>query len=317
MILIPRMQRKSSTFFQKSCYKCSSENCCIPYSANGAKILADNGTINITPCGQRPRRDYLRKRETTEFQYHYLLIGSGIISIWRRRSWSRRAAHDPGRKSRAAVAARCRAEDGEAYLLEFFHRRAASTISIIPSPQRAESWHRHGRHPYNYDPTTPAEMYRPRGDKSVLVRKCCTSCLASCWLVLIRPASSTERGKKRWKLDILNGGAGRLPGGLFRDGGRAGRSCTGCESRPGDAQDEDDLLTAAVNRAILEGFSPLFAQLMAEHGLQPVTDPDFELLAVNRAEGFRVGAQFFCLPPLELGNTPALSSPSSPGPSGN
>ena len=56
---------------------------------------------------------------------------------------------------------------------------------------------------------------------------------------------------------------------------------------PGDAQDEDDLLTAAVNRAILEGFSPLFAQLMAEHGLQPVTDPDFELLAVNRAEGFR------------------------------
>ena len=68
---------------------------------------------------------------------------------------------------------------------------------------------------------------------------------------------------------------------------------------PGAAQDEDDLLTAAVNRAILEGFSPLFAQLMAEHGLQPVTDPDVELLAVNRAEGFRVGAQFFCLPPLE------------------
>lgn len=86
---------------------------------------------------------------------------------------------------------------------------------------------------------------------------------------------------------------------------------------PGAAQDEDDLLTAAVNRAILKGFSPLFAQLMAEHGLQPVTDPDFELLAVNRAEGFRVGAQFFCLPPLELGDTPALSSPSSPGPSGN
>ncbi len=33
----------------------------------------------------------------------------------------------------------------------------------------------------------------------------------------------------------------------------------------------------------------------------PVTDPDFELLAVNRAEGFRAGVQFFCLPPLELG----------------
>ena len=66
-------------------------------------------------------------------------------------------------------------------------------------------------------------------------------------------------------------------------------------------QDEDDLLTAAVNRAILEGFSPLFARLMKENDLQPVTDPDFELLAVNRAEGFRAGAQFYALPPLEVG----------------
>ena len=83
---------------------------------------------------------------------------------------------------------------------------------------------------------------------------------------------------------------------------------------PGAAQDEDDLLTAAVNRAILEGFSPLFAQLMAEHGLQPVTDPDFELLAVNRAEGFRVGAQFFCLPPLELGEYTGFVQPIQPRP---
>ncbi len=73
------------------------------------------------------------------------------------------------------------------------------------------------------------------------------------------------------------------------------------KAAPDAPQNEDDLLTAAVNRAILEGFSPLFAQLMKENDLQPVTDPDFELLAVNRAEGFRVGAQFFCLPPLELG----------------
>ena len=83
---------------------------------------------------------------------------------------------------------------------------------------------------------------------------------------------------------------------------------------PGAAQDEDDLLTAAVNRAILEGFSPLFAQLMVEHGLQPVTDPDFELLAVNRAEGFRVGAQFFCLPPLELGGYTGFVQPIQPRP---
>ena len=83
---------------------------------------------------------------------------------------------------------------------------------------------------------------------------------------------------------------------------------------PGAAQDEDDLLTAAVNRAILEGFSPLFAQLMAEYSLQPVTDPDFELLAVNRAEGFRVGAQFFCLPPLELGGYTGFVQPIQPRP---
>ena len=83
---------------------------------------------------------------------------------------------------------------------------------------------------------------------------------------------------------------------------------------PGAAQDEDDLLTASVNRAILEGFSPLFAQLMAEYSLQPVTDPDFELLAVNRAEGFRVGAQFFCLPPLELGEYTGFVQPIQPRP---
>ena len=70
------------------------------------------------------------------------------------------------------------------------------------------------------------------------------------------------------------------------------------QAAPDAPKEEEDLLTAAVNRAILEGFSPLFAQLMEEHRLVPVTDPDFELLAVNRAEGFRAGAEFFCLPPL-------------------
>ncbi len=40
---------------------------------------------------------------------------------------------------------------------------------------------------------------------------------------------------------------------------------------------------------------------MQEQQLVPVTDPDFELLAVNKAEGFRAGAQFYALPPLELG----------------
>ena len=92
------------------------------------------------------------------------------------------------------------------------------------------------------------------------------------------------------------------------------RAITAEQAAPDAPQAEEDLLTAAVNRAILEGFSPLFAQLMAEHGLQPVTDPDFELLAVNRAEGFRVGAQFFCLPPLELGEYTGFVQPIQPRP---
>ena len=65
-------------------------------------------------------------------------------------------------------------------------------------------------------------------------------------------------------------------------------------------QAEEDLLTAAVNRAILTGFSTLYQELVEKERLVPVTDPDFELLAVNRAEGFRAGAEFYCLPPLEL-----------------
>ena len=65
-------------------------------------------------------------------------------------------------------------------------------------------------------------------------------------------------------------------------------------------QAEEDLLTAAVNRAILTGFSTLYQELVEKEHLVPVTDPDFELLAVNRAEGFRAGAEFYCLPPLEL-----------------
>ena len=86
------------------------------------------------------------------------------------------------------------------------------------------------------------------------------------------------------------------------------------QAAPDAPADEEELLTNAVNRAILEGFSPLFAQLMEEHHLIPVTDPDFELLAVNRAEGFR---GFSVCRRWSWAGTPALSSPFSPGPSGS
>lgn len=89
------------------------------------------------------------------------------------------------------------------------------------------------------------------------------------------------------------------------------------QAAPDAPKEEEDLLTAAVNRAILEGFSPLFAQLMEEHRLVPVTDPDFELLAVNRAEGFRAGRSSSACRRWNWGGTPALCSPSGPGLSGN
>ena len=73
------------------------------------------------------------------------------------------------------------------------------------------------------------------------------------------------------------------------------------QAAPDAPKEEEDLLTAAVNRTILEGFDPLYRQLVQEQQIVPVTDPDFELLAVNKAEGFRAGAQFYALPPLELG----------------
>ena len=73
------------------------------------------------------------------------------------------------------------------------------------------------------------------------------------------------------------------------------------QTAPEAPQDEEDLLTAAVNRTILNGFSTIYEELVQSYALVPVTDPDFELLAVNKTEGFRAGAQFYALPPLELG----------------
>ena len=73
------------------------------------------------------------------------------------------------------------------------------------------------------------------------------------------------------------------------------------ETAAGAPQEEADLVTAAVNRVILEQFSTIYQELVEKQGIVPVTDPDFQLLAVNRAEGFRAGAQFYALPPLTLG----------------
>ncbi len=54
------------------------------------------------------------------------------------------------------------------------------------------------------------------------------------------------------------------------------RAITAEQAAPDAPQAEEDLLTAAVNRTILEGFSALYEQIAAEYGVTPVTDPDFE-----------------------------------------
>ena len=86
------------------------------------------------------------------------------------------------------------------------------------------------------------------------------------------------------------------------------------QAAPDAPKEEEDLLTAAVNRAILSGFSTLYEELVEKNGLVPVTDPDFELLAVNRAEGFRAGAEFYCLPPLTLERYTGFTQPITPRP---
>ena len=102
---------------------------------------------------------------------------------------------------------------------------------------------------------------------------------------------------------------------VFTDSAEELETAIAAERAAPDApQDEEDLLTAAVNRTILDGFSALYEQIMQEYGVEPVTDPDFELLAVNRAEGFRAGAQFYALPPLELGRYTGFVQPIEPRP---
>ena len=80
--------------------------------------------------------------------------------------------------------------------------------------------------------------------------------------------------------------------------------------------EEEDRLADAVNRAILApgGFETVWAEAVARAGLEPVSDPDFKLLALNRAEGFRAEAVFFALPPLTLGRYTGFAEPVEPRP---
>ena len=89
------------------------------------------------------------------------------------------------------------------------------------------------------------------------------------------------------------------------------------QAAPDAPKEEEDLLTAAVNRAILEGFSPLFAQLMEEHRLVPVTDRTLSCWPSTGPKGSGRGRSSSACRRWSWGGTPALCSPSGPGLSGN
>ena len=79
---------------------------------------------------------------------------------------------------------------------------------------------------------------------------------------------------------------------------------------------EEDALADAVNRAILapDGFDPIWRQAVEQAGLEVLTDPDFRLTALNRAEGFRAEAVFYALPPLTLGRYTGFTQAVEPRP---
>ena len=65
------------------------------------------------------------------------------------------------------------------------------------------------------------------------------------------------------------------------------RALAALEAEAGPAPDggEEDRLAEAVNRAILapDGFSTVWAKAVEKAALQPVSDPDFKLAALNKA----------------------------------
>ena len=166
------------------------------------------------------------------FNIIIFLIGAGIMFYMAWRSWSRRRRLiTRGEKVEAAVAGTVQSRDGEAYLLEF---STAGGIHHLHYPKSAK-----GRElaqgavvTLYYDPDDPAEMY-VEGDKSVLGAEVLYIVLGIVLLVLMAGIVHWEGEKKDETRTFWNGRAGRLPGGLFRDGGRAGRSRAGRESRPG------------------------------------------------------------------------------------
>lgn len=71
----------------------------------------------------------------------------------------------------------------------------------------------------------------------------------------------------------------------------------------------DDLMNAAVNRALMDGISPVYQQAVQENDLIPIKDPSFDLIHFQPDEGFVAAAEFYIVPPLTLGQYTGFVQP--------
>ncbi len=247
------------------------------------------------------------------FNVLIFIIGAGIMFYMGLRSvQQRRRLQQKGQRVEARVAGTVQSRDGAAYLLEF-ETEGGSHRLHYPKAAKGKGFASGETVTLYYDPEDPEKMY-VEGDRSVLGAEILYFCLA---VVLLALMVSFSRGKEVTAMVLEHVGMPQ-PGDcrvvFSASAEELEASIQAEQATENPPQTEEDLLTAAVNRAILTGFSTLYQELVEKEHLVPVTDPDFELLAVNRAEGFRAGAEFYCLPPLELERYTGFTQPIQPRP---
>ena len=247
------------------------------------------------------------------FNVLIFIIGAGIMFYMGLHSvLQRRRLQQKGQRVEARVAGTVQSRDGTAYLLEF-ETEGGSHRLHYPKAAKGKGFASGETVTLYYDPEDPEKMY-VEGDRSVLGAEILYFCLA---VVLLALMVSFSRGEEVTAMVLEHVGMPQ-PGDrrvVFSASAEELEAAIQAEqAAENPPQAEEDLLTAAVNRAILTSFSTLYQELVEKEHLVPVTDPDFELLAVNRAEGFRAGAEFYCLPPLKLERYTGFTQPIQPRP---
>ena len=179
------------------------------------------------------------------FNVLIFIIGAGIMFYMGLRSvLQRRRLQQKGQRVEARVAGTVQSRDGAAYLLEF-ETEGGSHRLHYPKAAKGKGFASGETVTLYYDPEDPEKMY-VEGDRSVLEH-----------IGMPQPGDCRV---------VFSASAEELEAAIQAE--------QAAENPP---QTEEDLLTAAVNRAILTGFSTLYQELVEKEHLVPVTDPDFEL----------------------------------------